>query len=97
MNAEECRCCKVVSACTDAMEKSGLDEIRCITEHPGYENGCLDPWVLKIAAVGLKTKSKRSYIELFDNGKRTETEYVCQFQYEDTFNGFLFIQYDYEL
>ena len=82
MNAEECRCCKVVSACTDAMEKSGLDEIRCITEHP---------------AVGLKTKSRRSYIELFDNGKRTETEYVCQFQYEDTFNGFLFIQYDYEL
>ena len=33
----------------------------CITEHPGYAAYCLNTLVLSTAAIGLKTKAKKSY------------------------------------
>ena len=51
-----------------------FEDPQCITVHPGFNNGCLDPWALRIAAVGLKTKSNRRYTELRDTGQRTEAE-----------------------
>lgn len=39
------------------VEKDG----ECITEHPGYAACCLNRWVLSTAAIGLKTKAKKSY------------------------------------
>lgn len=39
------------------VEKDG----ECITEHPGYAACCLNTRVLSTAAIGLKTKAKKSY------------------------------------
>ena len=33
----------------------------CITEHPGYAACRLNTWGLSTAAIGLKTKAKKSY------------------------------------
>ena len=30
-------------------ERAPGQEIQCITDHPGFSSGCLDPWVLEIA------------------------------------------------
>lgn len=39
------------------VEKEG----QCITKHPGYAACGLNSWVLFTAAIGLKTKAKKSY------------------------------------
>ncbi len=31
------------------VNKKSLDEVGCITLHPGFQNVCLDPWVLETA------------------------------------------------
>ena len=57
---EECWCCTDIDRCTERMyevEKEG----QCITEHPGYAACCLNSWVLSTAAIGLKTRAKKSY------------------------------------
>ena len=47
---QECRCCRerpqVVAQFADLPDG---DTGKCITEHPGFQTGCLDPFALKIA------------------------------------------------
>ena len=33
-------------------------ENQCITHHPGFQDVCLNRWVLEIAALGLQTKGR---------------------------------------
>ncbi|XP_028518526.1 uncharacterized protein LOC114576318 [Exaiptasia diaphana] len=49
---------------------------RCITIHPGFRNVCLDKWVLEVAAIGLKTRKGRSYLALYREGRKTESEFL---------------------
>ena len=59
-----CKCGKCVLAhcclCEPCMEKI-LEEnmhARCFTEHPAFDIGCLNHWVLKLAGLSNKTRIK---------------------------------------
>ena len=58
---------------SEVMEQFG-DPKRCITLHPGFKEVCLSKHVLEVAALGLKTKSRKSHKTMFLQGQRTEEE-----------------------
>ena len=66
-----------ISRCREKMEESGQDE-QCIVDHPGFEACCLNPWVLEVASVGLKTRTKRSYSTTRTEMNAAQSEYVIQ-------------------
>ena len=39
-------------------------EIKCITEHPGFRPVCLEKWSLRMAADKFRTKGKQRYIPM---------------------------------
>ena len=43
----ECVCCKEVTATAAKCEACGSDEVKCITEHEGFDAVCLNVWVLQ--------------------------------------------------
>ena len=47
---------------------------KCIREHPGFNEICLNEWVLEHAALGLKTKGRRNYASVFQEGQKTRAE-----------------------
>ena len=57
---EECWCCIDIDRCGEKMYELE-NEGGCITEHPGYAACRLNTWGLSTAAIGLKTKAKKSY------------------------------------
>ena len=73
---EECRCCIEVDRCVEKMEELER-EGDCIIAHPGFDDVCLNRWVLHTAGVGLKTKTKKSYTTMLARGDTAEHEYVC--------------------
>ena len=46
----------------------------CITLHPGFQDVCLNRWVLEVASLNLKTKAGKSYRAIFNQGRKTESE-----------------------
>jgi len=46
----------------------------CIIAHPGFDDVCLNRWVLHTAGVGLKTKTKKSYTTMLAQGDTAEHE-----------------------
>lgn len=72
---DECRCCVEIDQCKMKMADVNLND-RCLTEHPAFEGGCLNPWVLRIAGIGFKTRIKgaKNYTTLYEKGKKTENE-----------------------
>ena len=73
VKAEECQCCREINVCVSRMDCCG-QEIKCITDHPAFENGCLDRWVLRLAAMGLKIKTNKLYTAMYEEGKKPEEE-----------------------
>ena len=61
------------------MEESELED-KCIVDHPGFEVCCLNKWVLEIASVGLKTRSKRSYSATRTQTNAAQSEYVIFYE-----------------
>ena len=70
---EECICCKEIDRVGEVMGQLDLED-RCITLHPGFQDVCLNRWVLEVASLNLKTKSGKSYRVLRGQGGRTEAE-----------------------
>ena len=66
VNFQECWCCMEIDKCRDEMELA--DAAGRITSHPGYEEVCLNEFVLRATSVGLKTMSKISYLTMFQQG-----------------------------
>ena len=48
----------------------------CITLHPGFQDVCLNQWVLEVASLNLKTKAGKSYRAIFSQGRKMESERV---------------------
>ena len=67
-------CCQEMDRVRDKMEEAEMDENSCITQHPGFNNVCLDRWVLETAGVGLKTKTNKSYQTLLNQGAKSKSE-----------------------
>ena len=43
-------CCREIQECIYKLEELDLDaSVVCITQHPGFNSVCLDPWVLETA------------------------------------------------
>ena len=48
LTARESICCREVQECSYKLEELDLDaSVVCITQHPGFNSVCLDPWVLE--------------------------------------------------
>jgi hypothetical protein len=45
--------------------------LKCITEHPGFNLICLQKWSLRMSADRYKTKSKAKYAQTQKEGKKT--------------------------
>ncbi|XP_054770776.2 uncharacterized protein LOC129278654 [Lytechinus pictus] len=45
----ECVCCKEIPEVVHKMDSFNGGELDCITNHPGFEGVCLNPWVLETA------------------------------------------------
>ena len=58
--------------CREEMEELEKED-DCITLHPGFNDVCLNRWVLETAAIGLKTKANKSYTVLLSQGQKTES------------------------
>ena len=70
---EECLCCKEIDRCGEVMENFG-EEQGCITSHPGFQDVCLNRYVLEVASLSLKTRSGKSYRTIFAQGEKNEAE-----------------------
>jgi len=67
---EECFCCQEIDRCIEKMD----GEITCITQHTGFNNVCLDQYVLETASIGLRTSKGRSYNVLRRERRTTESQ-----------------------
>ncbi|CAH3159432.1 unnamed protein product [Porites lobata] len=77
---EECICCKEIDRAGEVMEnieRAG----DCITLHPGFQDVCLNRWVLEVASLNLKTKAGKSYRAIFNQGRKTESEFLPSVSY----------------
>lgn len=70
---EECRCCIEVDRCVEKMEELER-EGDCIIVYFGFDDVCLNRWVLYIAGVGFKIKIKKFYIIMLVRGDTVEYE-----------------------
>ena len=70
---EECICCQEIDRCGEVMGTFNK-ETSCITSHPGFQDVCLNKYVLEVAAIGLKTRRGKSYTRMFVDGQRGEAE-----------------------
>ncbi len=71
---QECCCCMEINACRDTMHQYEEEERKCILDHPGFNEVCLNEFVLQAASLGLKTKGHRSYASVFQEGQKTRPE-----------------------
>ena len=67
---KECLCCIELERCNEAMKSEevvmdlkadGIENAKCVTQHPGFTCICLQKWSFKQAAVNYKTKSSTKY------------------------------------
>ena len=58
---EECLCCKESPQVWGQVETynntvSAEEQLNCMAEHPGFQSGCLDIWVLQIAYIQFRNQ-----------------------------------------
>ena len=73
-NISECYCCVELEGCQESLETEWVvqeidsnDELKCVTDHPGFAPICLEKWSLRMAADRFKRKNKQRY-------RQTESE-----------------------
>ncbi|XP_046852960.1 uncharacterized protein LOC124446177 [Xenia sp. Carnegie-2017] len=81
VNPQECRCCMELEQCRGKMNQFEVDERKCILDHPGFNEVCLNEFVLQAASLGLKTKGHRSYATVFRDGQKTREEFFRAVSY----------------
>ena len=83
-NWQECHRCFEFDGCNEALssdivtqELSGMDDITCITQHPGFRPVCLEKWSLRMAAWQYKTKGKQRYKQSADEERYIYRQFSC--------------------
>ena len=67
----ECRRCMEIGQCREKMYEHEHENTRkCVIDHPGYTDVCLNEFVLDTASLGLKTKSHRNYASVYREGQK---------------------------
>ena len=64
------------------LKAKGILDVKCIMQHPGFGQVCLQKWSLKLAADKYKTKSKARYRQegienRYDMNKLEVTKVLC--------------------
>ena len=62
------------------MEKLELKQLQMMenystTELPGFQSCCLDEWVLRIAAIGLRNRKNKRYTSMNEQGQTAKSQY----------------------
>nr|XP_054763270.1 uncharacterized protein LOC129269815 [Lytechinus pictus] len=72
----ESYCCKEVAQVVAMMDQYTAAELNCITEHPGFEGVCLNPWVLDTAYLGYRQQyGDRARHDATENEKHRHVGY----------------------
>ena len=66
-----------IEQCHDKMYQYEDEERKCILDHPGFNEVCLNEFVLGAASLGLKTKGHRNYASVFRDGQKTRGVSLC--------------------
>ncbi|CAB4003761.1 Hypothetical predicted protein [Paramuricea clavata] len=86
-NNRECHCCFELEGCGEAMNREeviqdlkaeGVQNAKCVTQHPGFNSVCLQKWSLKMAADRYKTKDKSKYSQT-----STENSFLRSISYRE--------------
>ncbi|CAB4007485.1 Hypothetical predicted protein [Paramuricea clavata] len=86
-NNSECYCCFEQEGCEEAMNREeviqdlkaeGVQNAKCVTQHPGFNPVCLQKWSLKMAADRYKTKDKSKYSQT-----STENSFLRSISYRE--------------
>ncbi|XP_028394453.1 uncharacterized protein LOC114518645 [Dendronephthya gigantea] len=86
-NSYECFCCSELEGCEEALKckevleelkAEGILDVKCIMQHPGFSQVCLQKWSLKLAADRYKTKSRARYCQ-----EGTENRFICSVSYRE--------------
>ena len=71
--AEECVCCKEIDPVDEIMR--AVDQAGdCVTLHLGFQDVCLNRWVLQVASLILKTKAGKTYRSILSQDLKSESE-----------------------
>ena len=57
----ECICCNEILKIRSKIKEN--ENIKCITQHPGFEGVCLNPWVLETAYYSYRQQYSGAAIE----------------------------------
>ena len=64
-----------IEQCREKMyEYENENSRKCVMDHPGFTDVCLNEFVLDAASLGLKTKSHRNYASVYREGQKTRSE-----------------------
>ncbi|CAB3985984.1 Hypothetical predicted protein [Paramuricea clavata] len=86
-NGNECYCCCELEGCEEAMnreevikdlEVEGVQNAKCVTQHPGFNPVCLQKWSLKQASDRYKTKNKDKYKQI-----KTQERFLRSISYRE--------------
>ena len=75
-NAHECVCCMEIDECQQALNSELVifdvgqnANLKCITEHPGFNTICLQRWSLRMSSDRYKTKHNAKYTQKDSEGR----------------------------
>ncbi|XP_031556634.1 uncharacterized protein LOC116293356 [Actinia tenebrosa] len=78
-------CCADIDRCQEKLnhlvEEGPGEPPSCITAQPGFSSGCLDEWVLEVAAVGLRTRKNQRYASFYEQGRATKSQFLRSVPY----------------
>ena len=65
-NPNEFQCCLEIEECVECLSSQiVVEEVgtkpKCVTQHPGFRQVCLQKWSLRLAADKYKTRNKTKY------------------------------------
>ena len=58
------------------LQADGIENAKCVTQHPRFNPVCLQKWSLKLAADKYKTKNKKKYSQV-GTQNRLDNLYFC--------------------
>ena len=78
----ECLCCMECGRTTFKLDDNitvlrKSSRFTCITQHPGFQSVCLDPWVLQVAWLAYK----QAYEQIYDGPQHKKYRHIAYRQY----------------
>ena len=80
----ECMCCKECRKTPVKLEENisllrNPTQFKCITDHPGFQSVCLNPWVLQVAWLAYK----QTYEDVYNGPQHKKYRHIA-YEFMDT-------------